>query len=83
MWHEKENVYQEGQESDEQGWDGKNEKSQKEARRMARRVEMRSHGQRKADQHEQCCNGVHDQDRRQTSPSGRGQREVISILTCE
>jgi hypothetical protein len=83
MWHEKKNVNQEGQKSDEQGWYGKNEKSQEEARRVSRRMEMRSHGQREADQNEQRCNWVHYQDRRQTGPSGRGQREVISIITRE
>jgi len=83
VWHEKQNVNQEGQKSDEQGWDGKNEKSQEEARRVSRRMEMRSHGQRETNQDEQSCNWVHDQDRRKTGPSGRGQREVISIITCE
>jgi hypothetical protein len=83
VWHEKQDVNQEGQKSDEQGRDGKDKKGQKEARRVSRRVEMRSYCQTEADQNEQCCNWVHDQDRRQTSSSRRGQREIIGNIACE
>lgn len=50
--HEQENVHQEGQQSYQQGRDGENKESQEEARRMSRRMEMRSNSQRKADQYE-------------------------------
>jgi hypothetical protein len=48
VWHEQQDVDQESQKSDEQSWDGKDEESQEEARRVSGRVEMRSHGEREA-----------------------------------
>jgi hypothetical protein len=83
VWDEQQDVHQESQESDEQGWDGKDQESQEEARRVSRGVEVSGHGEREADQDEQCCNRMYDKNRGQTRASRRGQGEVIGVVARE
>jgi hypothetical protein len=60
VWNEEKNVNKEGQKSNQQCWNGENKKGQKEARRVARRMEMRGNGQREAYQDKERCDGMHN-----------------------
>lgn len=79
MWYKEENIHEEGQESDEKGWDGEDEESEEIARRVSSRSEVRSNCQAKADQSEKGSDWVNNQNGGETASSAGGQLEAFIV----
>jgi hypothetical protein len=63
MRDEQKDIDQESQERNKQGGEGQNEQSQKIARRVSGRVEMGGHSQAEANERQESCDRMNDEDR--------------------
>jgi hypothetical protein len=77
--NEQKNVDQESQECDQQGGEGQNEQSQKIARRVGGRVEMSGHSQGEANEGQESCDGMNDEDGRERGSSAGWQGELVVV----
>jgi hypothetical protein len=77
--NEQKDIDQESQESNEQGWEGQNEQSQKIARRVGGRVEVSGHGQAEANERQESCDRMDDEDGRERGSGAGGQGEFIVV----
>lgn len=76
MRNEKQDIDQEGEESDEESREGKDEEGEEVSRRMARAMEVSGHCKAEADQGEEGGDGVNDEDGRKAVPRVLGEAEV-------
>jgi len=77
--NEQQNIDQESQESNQQGGESQNEKSQQIARRVGGRVEVSGHSQAEANEGQESCDGMDDEDGRERCSSARRQGELIVV----
>jgi hypothetical protein len=79
MRDEQKNIDQESQERNQQSGEGQNEQSQKIARRVSGRVEMGSDSQAEANERQESCDRVNDEDRWERGSGARRQGELIVV----
>lgn len=63
MWHEQQDIYQEGEERNQEGRQEQDQEGQQEARGVRGAVKVRGCGQAEANQGQEGGDGVNDEDR--------------------